>query len=130
MQNARVRNAFSRYGNDDNGVATLGCWRVKYSYILESSKRHDYDARLLYETIVDEDDSEEREKSFTSVAACSNPKIPEGIKGDLPGRDCMAEDRMTTHGWGACTSIEGTRAPSIGDAIEQTIDSTRLARED
>jgi hypothetical protein len=47
----------------------------------------------------------------------------------LPGRDCMTEDRMTTHGWGACTSVERTRAPSMGDAIERTIDSTRLSQE-
>jgi hypothetical protein len=60
---------------------------------------------------------------------CSNTKIPEGIKVSLPGRDCMTEDRMTTHGWGACTSVEGTRAPSMGDAIERTIDSTRLSQE-
>jgi hypothetical protein len=43
----------------------------------------------------------------------------------IPVRDCMTEDRMTTHGWGACTSVEGTRAPSTGDAIERTRDSTR-----
>jgi hypothetical protein len=36
---------------------------------------------------------------------------------------------MTTHGWGACTSVEGTRAPSMGDAIERTTDSTRLSQE-
>jgi hypothetical protein len=36
---------------------------------------------------------------------------------------------MTTHGWGACTSVEGTRAPSMGDAIERTVDSTRLMEE-
>jgi hypothetical protein len=41
----------------------------------------------------------------------------------------MIEDRMTTHGWGACTSVEGTRAPSMGDAIERTVDSTRLSQE-
>jgi hypothetical protein len=40
-------------------------------------------------------------------------------------RDCMTEDRMATHGWGACTSVEGTRAPSMGDAIERTIDLAR-----
>jgi hypothetical protein len=46
----------------------------------------------------------------------------------LPRRDCMTEDRMTTHGWGAgaCTSVEGTRAPSMGDATERTIDLTGL----
>jgi hypothetical protein len=37
----------------------------------------------------------------------------------------MTEGRMTTHGWGACTSVEGTRAPSTGDAIERTIDLAR-----
>jgi hypothetical protein len=47
----------------------------------------------------------------------------------LPRRDSMTEDRMTTHGWGACTSVEGTRAPSMGDAIERTIDSARLMQE-
>jgi hypothetical protein len=47
----------------------------------------------------------------------------------LPRRDCMTEDRMTTHGWGACTSVEGTRAPSMGDAIERTIDLTGLMEE-
>jgi hypothetical protein len=41
----------------------------------------------------------------------------------------MTEDRTTTHGWGACTSFEGTRAPLMGDAIERTIDSTRLSQE-
>jgi hypothetical protein len=60
---------------------------------------------------------------------CSNTKITEGIKVSLPGRDCMTEDRMTTDGWRACTSVEGTRASSMGDAIEQTIDSTRLSQE-
>jgi hypothetical protein len=41
----------------------------------------------------------------------------------------MTEDRMTTHGWGACTFVEGTRAPSMGDAIERTIDLTGLMEE-
>jgi hypothetical protein len=41
-------------------------------------------------------------------------------------RDCMTEGRMTTNGWGACTSVEGTRAPSTGDAIERTIDLSGL----
>jgi hypothetical protein len=43
----------------------------------------------------------------------------------IPVRDCMNEGRMTTHGWGACTSVEGTRAPSTGNAIERIRDSTR-----
>jgi hypothetical protein len=43
----------------------------------------------------------------------------------IPVRDCLNEGRMTTHGWGACTYVEGTRAPSTGDAIERTIDSAR-----
>jgi hypothetical protein len=43
----------------------------------------------------------------------------------IPLRDCMTEGRITTHGWGACTSVEGTRAPSMGDAIERTIDLAR-----
>jgi hypothetical protein len=47
----------------------------------------------------------------------------------LSRRDCMTEDRMTTHGWGACTSVEGTRVPSMGDAIERTIDLTGLMEE-
>jgi hypothetical protein len=34
----------------------------------------------------------------------------------------MTEDRVKTHGWGFCTYVEGTRAPSTGDAIERTID--------
>jgi hypothetical protein len=41
----------------------------------------------------------------------------------IPVRDCMTDGRMTTHGWGACTSVDGTRAP--GDAIERTIDLAR-----
>jgi hypothetical protein len=47
----------------------------------------------------------------------------------IPVRDCMTEGRMTTHGWVACTSVEGTRAPSTGDTIERTRDSTRPPRE-
>jgi hypothetical protein len=42
-----------------------------------------------------------------------------------PVRDCITEGRMTTHGWGACISVDGTRAPSTGDAIERTIDLSR-----
>jgi hypothetical protein len=34
----------------------------------------------------------------------------------------MTEDRMTTHGWESCTSVEETSALSMGDAIERTID--------
>jgi hypothetical protein len=47
----------------------------------------------------------------------------------IPLRDCTNEGRMTTHGWGACTYVEGTRAPSMGDAIERTIDLARPPRE-
>jgi hypothetical protein len=59
--------------------------------------------------------------------ACSvaSRKSPREIDMRIPVRDCMTEGRMTTHGWGACTSVEGTRAPSTGDAIERTRDSTR-----
>jgi hypothetical protein len=52
-------------------------------------------------------------------------KSPRVIDMRIPVRDCMTEGRMTTHGWGACTFVEGTRAPSTGDAIERTRDSTR-----
>jgi hypothetical protein len=44
----------------------------------------------------------------------------------IPLRDCMTEGRITTNGWGACTSVEGTRALSTGDAIERTIDLSGL----
>jgi hypothetical protein len=44
----------------------------------------------------------------------------------IPVRDYMTEGRMTIRGGGACTSIEGTRAPSTRDAIERNRDSERL----
>jgi hypothetical protein len=51
-------------------------------------------------------------------------KSPRGIDMRIPVRDCMTEGRIKTHSWEACTSVEGTRAPSTGDAIERTIDSS------
>jgi hypothetical protein len=61
-------------------------------------------------------------KELGSVAT---RKSPTGIGMRIPVRDCMNEGRITTHGWGACTSVEGTRAPSMGDAIDRTIDLAR-----
>jgi hypothetical protein len=43
----------------------------------------------------------------------------------IPVRDCMTEGLIKTHDRGACTSVEGTRSPSTGDAIERTIESAR-----
>jgi hypothetical protein len=57
--------------------------------------------------------------------AVATRKSPKGIDMRIPVRDCMTEGRVNTHGWGACTSVEGTGAPSTGDTIERTIDSAR-----
>jgi hypothetical protein len=60
-----------------------------------------------------------------SLDVVASRKSPREIVMRIPLRDCMTEGRITTHGWGACTSVEGTRAPSMGDAIERTIDLAR-----
>jgi hypothetical protein len=60
-----------------------------------------------------------------TMTAVATRKSPREIDMRIPVRDCMTEGRMTTRGWGACTSVEGTRVPSTGDAIERTSDSAR-----